>query len=275
MPVRRPDPTTSLPLVNQAGLTFYDDGAPDRTRATWLARGRTLLVLVLVVGGGTWLVRRVSQGIDTATQEAGRAMELSLKARDEADKQNRRQLALAQELRHAEERKQEAERAFTEAAGLEATGKPLEAAEAYQAFLTRFPQAPQAPQALFQRARALLAAHDTPRALSELMAFKEAHAGHPAALEVEVLLAESFLALNRNGEAIETTTRFLAAHEASALSGRVRLTRARAELRLGSREDARKDAEWLKGRYTSSDPLYQQADALLGELGATATAGPP
>jgi tetratricopeptide (TPR) repeat protein/tRNA A-37 threonylcarbamoyl transferase component Bud32 len=277
-PVRTPESTGSLPLMNQPGLTFYADGSAEAggaARSPWLARGGKLLALVLVLGGGSWGVQRISRGIDTATQEAGRAMDLSLQAREESEREARRQRALAEQVRFREQRKVEAERDFNTATRLEETGKPKEAAEAFQAFATRHPDEVQVPRALVRRARALLAARETQQALTELQAFRETYPGHPESLEAEVLLAEAFLAMNRNGEAIETATRFLAGHETSELAGRVRLARARAEVRLGSREDARKDAEWLKGRYTSSDPLYQQAEALLSELEGMATVGPP
>ncbi len=260
--------TTAFAALTKAA-TQVDEGEPssaDYARALWQAWGKKLVVAALLAAAALWVVRKIGKGVDSATEEASRSMELGIKAGEERARQAQQQQDQARADALARKHEDEAKVDLEAARALASAGQHEAAAEAFAKFVENHPKRPAVPTALFEKAKALLAAGRPMPAIEELENLTRDHPQDPITVEAQVVRAEALMQINRGVDCLTATTQFLALHEASPLAGRARLARARAELSLGDKDSARKDLDWLKGRYAASDLLFQKADELLGQL---------
>ncbi|MFN7132543.1 MAG: tetratricopeptide repeat protein, partial [Myxococcales bacterium] len=268
-------PLEPAPGADIPGFKVHDDDAPSTAVLLWNAWGRKALVVGAVVLVGWLGVRKIGRSIDSAVEETDRNTQLMLKNREASERaeaaKEQEKLVAALDTKYG----QEAEQALQRAASLAREGRHTDAAAAFAEVMQEFPKRPQAVAAKLGRAKSLLAAEDPVGAIAQLEAVVREHRGEPVAIEALVVLAEAHLAVNQNAEAAGTATQLLVEHEASPFAARARLARAHANQRLGNADDARKDAEWITGRYTRADPLYVQADALLATLAGPGPETPP
>jgi tetratricopeptide (TPR) repeat protein len=216
-----------------------------------------------------WALRKTGQAIKTATAEAGKATDLSFKVAEARARAIAQPGIKAQDEAFYRRMGDPLDDAFADAQELSRAGKHSEAADAFAAIIGRAEGRPIAAIAQLARGKALLAAGNGEGAASELEAFLEKHPHHEALAEAQVLRAEACCLAHRYSDALDAANRALAADEGGHLAVRIHLMRARAELALAQRDEARVDARFVKDRTSATEPSYQGAMEILATLGDT------
>ncbi len=263
-----PAPTqqTQAPQPEIPGFKIHEHDEPSTAQLLWNAWGRKLIGAAVVLGL-FWLgLNKLGNSINSMTEEADKASQLFAKERDARERTELLKVADRQGAELEAKYGEEAETAFGAAKALALDGKHAEAAEAFAKVVEEYPKRPQAIPARLWRAKSLLASENPAAAIAQLDELESLHRGHQDAIEGLALKAEAHLELNQNGEATAAATQLLADYAASPFAGRARLARAKAAKNEGNFEDARKDAQWITGQYTKSDPLYGKAEAVLRAL---------
>ena len=277
--VRPRAPTVNVPMPAadfQPPLretTGEDSEAMQLAKQIWHSYGNVILVVLVLVGGGWFITRRVGKLIDTSVSETDRATNELLKATAHPTNVDP-SVAARQSAALSEKFGEQAAAALRAAQDLEDGGKHQAAHDAFLEVAKGFPKRPQAISAGLAAPKALLAAGQPAAAIAELETFIREHRDASESLEAQVVLAEIYLGINKTAEANGATTQFLIAHDSSAFAGRAHLVRAKSYLVDGNKDDARKDLEWVKGKYPTADPLYRRAVALQEELDGAAAPSP-
>jgi tetratricopeptide (TPR) repeat protein len=232
--------------------------------AFWRGGGKYLVVGALIVFGLVWGVRKASHGIDRATEEEKKVHDVAIKIAEARARAIVNPVAARQD--EADLRRM-GDPDFDRGVELAAAGHHDEAAEAFAAYISASPGRPTAATAQFLRAKSLLAAQKPDAAAAELESFLARNPGHADAAEARVMHAEALFAAHRFQQAIDAATAAFTESDASELSIRARVVRARASLELGARDDARRDAQFVKDHVSALAPGYKAAIELLSQCG--------